>query len=220
MKRLVIFDLDGTLVDTIDDLAASANHALAGCGYPQHDPLAYRAFVGNGVLKLIERALPTEARNEAEIQRVRDCMVAHYDRHDTERSRPYPGVHELLRELVRCGVMVAVASNKYNRATRRIVAHFFPDIPFVAVFGQRKNVKIKPDPMVVRHVLKVPAVKAVGIGADETLMVGDSAVDIETARAAGIGVVAVSWGFSLRGDLEQASPNHIVDRAEELLKFL
>jgi len=214
-KRLVIFDLDGTLVDTIDDLACSANHALAQMDYPAHESARYRTFVGNGMLKLIERALPEDARSEANILRMREAMVAHYDRHNTDRSKPYPGVEELLGELARRGTMLAVASNKYNRAARKIVAHYFPGIPFVAVFGQRKNVRIKPDPMVVRHVLK--AAKATPA---ETLYVGDSGVDIQTARAAGVESVAVTWGFCPREELEAHAPDHMVGKADEILKYI
>ncbi|GHU99601.1 phosphoglycolate phosphatase [Bacteroidia bacterium] len=214
-KRLVIFDLDGTLVDTIDDLALSANHALGTEGYPTHELARYRAMVGGGIRKLIERALPEQARCEASIERVRREMVAWYDHHDTVHSRPYPGISELLVDLAERGVAMAVASNKYNAATRRIVAHFFPDVAFVAVFGQRKNVKLKPDPMVVRHVLK-----AAKIGAGETLFVGDSVIDVETARAAGVESVAVSWGFCPRAELEAARPDHIVDHAQQIVRLV
>ena len=132
-KRLAIFDLDGTLLDTVADLANATNQALTQCGYPTHPTDAYYQFVGNGINKLFFRALPEEARTEENVMRIRSLFVPYYNEHNADDSRPYPGVSELLRTLQAQGVQVAVASNKYQQATAKLVGHFFPDIRFAAV---------------------------------------------------------------------------------------
>ncbi len=123
--RLIIFDLDGTLLNTIDDLAMSTNHALRQYGYPEHDLPAYRYFVGNGITKLIERALPEEARKENTITQLRTAFVTYYQKHKTDLTHPYPGIPELLHTLHRQGIRLAVASNKYQQGTVELIRHFF-----------------------------------------------------------------------------------------------
>ena len=146
MKKLVIFDLDGTLLNTIADLAHSTNHALRQNGFPTHDVKEYNFFVGNGINKLFERALPEGEKTAENILKVREEFLKHYDLHNTDRSVPYPGVPELLALLQERGIKLAVASNKYQAATRKLIAHFFPSIQFTEVLGQREGVKAKPDP--------------------------------------------------------------------------
>ena len=125
MKRLVIFDLDGTLLNTIADLANSTNYALKQCRFPQHDVSEYNFFVGNGINKLFERALPEGEKTEENILSVRKEFLKHYDAHNTDFSTPYPDIPELLRELQQRGLMLAVASNKYQSATQRLIALIF-----------------------------------------------------------------------------------------------
>ena len=153
-KQLVIFDLDGTLLDTVADLANATNQALEQCGYPTHPVEAYYKFVGNGINKLFARALPTEASNEENVLRVRSLFVPYYNEHNADYSRPYPGVVELLHALQEDGVKIAVASNKYHEATLKLVHHFFPDIRFAAIYGQREDVPIKPAPDIVYDILR------------------------------------------------------------------
>ena len=215
MKRLVIFDLDGTLLYTIADLAAAANHALACCGYPLHEVEEYPHFVGNGINKLLERALPAEARSEAEVLRMRSYFEPYYDAHGTCFTRAYDGVGELLEELQRRGVMLAVASNKYHSATLAIVAHYFPAIHFVSVLGQRDDVPRKPHPAIVHEILSVADVTA-----EEALYVGDSDVDMATASAAGVESVGVSWGFRPVSCLQESGACHIIEHAHELLQYI
>lgn len=124
MTRLVIFDLDGTLLDTIDDLAASTNYALRRNGYPEYELAAYRYFVGNGVAKLIERALPEAERSAQNVERLRRDFVEYYTEHSADLTKPYPGIRETVSELGRRGIVRAVASNKYQAATEKLVAHF------------------------------------------------------------------------------------------------
>lgn len=211
MKKLVIFDLDGTLLDTIADLAAAANYALQKAAFPVHDTETIRTFVGNGISKLLERALPEGARTAENVERLRTDFVPYYDAHNAEQSKPYPGVAALLLRLQERGMMLAVASNKYQAATEKLVAHYFPAIRFVKVMGQREGVPVKPDPTIVFDIME-----AAGVGKEDVLYVGDSGVDMQTAHNAGVDAVAVSWGFRPRTELEAFRPLAIIDRAEEL----
>ena len=153
MKKLVIFDLDGTLLNTIADLAAATNQALQYYGYPIHDTDAYRFFVGNGINKLFERALPENERSEENILKIRSQFVPYYDKHNADFSRPYPGIAALLLALQNDGRKIAVASNKYQAATRKLIAHYFPEINFVEVLGQREGIPAKPDPSIVNDII-------------------------------------------------------------------
>lgn len=211
MKKLVIFDLDGTLLNTIADLADSTNHALKALGYPTHEPDQYNFMVGNGINKLFERALPDGEKTEENVLRVRQEFVPYYDRHNADKSRPYPGVTELLETLQTAGMQLAVASNKYQAATEKLVAHYFPNIRFTAVFGQREGIPVKPDPAIVKDILQIAKVQK-----EDTLYVGDSGVDMQTAINAGVPSCGVTWGFRPRNELESFHPDHIVDNAEEI----
>ena len=215
MKKLVIFDLDGTLLDTIADLAESANHALKQLGYPTRDVEKIRTFVGNGVNKLLFRALPDEEKTEENMMRMRTHFVPYYDAHNADLSAPYPGIVALLEELQAKGLRMAVASNKYQEATVKLVKHYFPMIVFVEVLGQREGINVKPDPTIVCDILQ----KA-GVSKEETLYVGDSGVDMQTAINAGVDAIGVTWGFRPRTELEDFHPMGLIDQAEELLGFV
>lgn len=212
---LVIFDLDGTLINSINDLAAATNHALSILGYPTHHVSAYPYYVGNGVTKLIERALPSDVRTPDVIERARKEFMAYYDEHDTDESTPYPGIPELLRDLNDRGIRLAVASNKYQRAVELLVPHFFPDVPWVAVEGQKPGVPTKPDPSVVFEILsKSPTLKS------EVLYVGDSGVDMVTASRAGVTSVGVTWGFRPESELVAAYADFIISQPDSLLSVI
>lgn len=189
--ELAIFDLDGTLVDTIDDLGAAVNHALSLRGLPLHGREEYRLMVGNGVRNLVHRAMPEELKGDTGLL---DALLADfiswYSCHLDVRSRPYPGIPELLARLRAEGVKLAVASNKFQAGTDRIIARFFSEIDFCAVLGGRDGVPLKPDPAVVRTIMETASASR-----ESTVMVGDSATDMLTAKAAGICGIAVSWGF-------------------------
>lgn len=213
MKQLVIFDLDGTLLNTIADLAQSTNHALRTLGYPVHELSAYPFMVGNGINKLFERALPDGEKSQENVLRMRAEFIPYYNVHNADMSRPYEGIPELLEQLQAKGIQVAVASNKYQEATVKLVAHYFPEIRFTAVLGQREGIPVKPDPAIVKDILEEAAVSAV-----DALYVGDSGVDMQTAHQAGVEACGVTWGFRPRAELESFSPAHIVDRAEDIVK--
>ena len=215
MKKLVIFDLDGTLLDTIADLAAAANYALQQLGYPTHPVDTIRTYVGNGINKLLERSLPEAERNEEKVMQMRSHFVPYYDKHNADLSRPYPGIVALLEELQHRGVMIAVASNKYQAATAELVKHYFPTIDFIEVLGQREGIAVKPDPTIVFDILKKAEVQP-----EEVLYVGDSGVDMQTAINSGVDAVGVAWGFRPKAELESFCPKGIIDKAEELLEFV
>ncbi|MEG2573594.1 MAG: HAD family hydrolase [Bacteroides sp.] len=211
MKKLIIFDLDGTLLNTIADLAHSTNYALKQVGFAQHEVNSYKFFVGNGINKLFERALPEDERTETNILNVRKHFLPYYDEHNTDCSAPYPGIVELLTKLQTEGMMIAVASNKYQRATLKLITHYFPDIRFTAILGQREGVPVKPDPSIVHDILCLANVEP-----EEVIYVGDSGVDMQTAKNAGVTSIGVTWGFRPRTELSAFCPDYIVDTTTEI----
>lgn len=216
---LIIFDLDGTLINTIDDLGQACNHALSACGFPTHQIADYPRLVGNGINRLIERALPEEHRNEETVLRLREHFVPYYDAHNCDLTRPYKGIPELLQALKAQGHRLAVASNKYQAATEKIVAQLFPGI-FDVVLGEREGVKRKPDPQIVYDI--VEAMRREGDEAIDKgiLYVGDSLVDAETAKAAGATLVLCTWGFCTEEQLKTAQPNYMIQHPSELLNII
>lgn len=213
--KLVIFDLDGTLLNTLFDLAHSVNYALEKCGLYVHPVENYRFFVGNGIIKLLERILPDDKRTELVMSQVKEQFLAYYDTHNTDCTEPYTGIPELLKALQYNGLLLAVASNKYQKATEKLIRHFFPDFTFVAVLGQREGVPIKPNPAIVNDILAIA-----GLSADEAVYIGDSGVDMETASNSGIRSIGVTWGFRPREELESAGAHHIAGTPDEILKII
>ena len=188
--QLIIFDLDGTLLDTLADLAAAVNHALSVRGLPLHSLQEYRSMVGHGVRNLVKQALPSGA-DDALIDAALDDFKAFYTAHIDVHTRPYPGMQDLVRDLHAAGVRMAVASNKFQAGTEKLVGEFFPGIPFVAILGNREGYPLKPDPEIVEEVLRA----AGGVSRWDVVMVGDSRTDMLTAANGGIGAVAVGWGY-------------------------
>ena len=223
---IIIFDLDGTLINTISDLGQACNYALSACGFPTHKIEDYPRLVGNGVNKLIERALPEEHRNEETVLRLREYFVPYYDEHNCDYTRPYDGIPELLEALKQKGDeamrrkgerwFLAVASNKYQAATEKIVAQLFPGV-FDVVLGEREGVERKPNPQIVYDILEAKGERLEAKG-EEILYIGDSLVDAETARAAGATLVLCTWGFGTREQMEGAKPDYLVDHPLEVLK--
>ncbi len=214
--ELVIFDLDGTLLNTIGDLAASVDYVMRSRNLPEHTDAEYRQMVGGGIKRLVERALPQDlAQDEAYVEecvmQFRRYYVDNIDRH----TEPYEGMHSLLSELRCLGVKVAVASNKFQHGTDRLVAKFFGDIDFVAIEGNREGAPLKPDPQIVRNILKIADVKP-----ERAIMVGDSGIDIRTAQAAGIESVGVAWGFRFADELYAAGATSVVATSTELRNIL
>lgn len=215
MKKLAIFDLDGTLLNTIEDLGHAANHALQAHGYPTHSIASYPFFVGNGVRRLIERVLPEDARTEATIDRLLVTFKEYYNDHNTDYTKPYEGIPELLSLLSSRGVAIAVASNKYQAATEKLISHFFPTLSFIAVEGQKEGVPVKPDPSIVFEILaKAKTPKA------DTIYIGDSGVDMETARRACVDSVGVTWGFRPEKELVENHADTIVNSPDDIEKLV
>lgn len=214
---LIIFDLDGTLINTIDDLGQACNHALSACGFPTHTIEDYPRLVGNGINKLIERALPEQHRNETTVLRLREHFVPFYDQHNCDLTRPYDGIPELLKALKAAGHTLAVASNKYQAATEKIVAHFFPNT-FDVVLGERAGIPRKPDPQIVWDIIH--RLSPLASNLSPIYYVGDSLVDAATAKAANLPFAACTWGFCTKEQLQTAQPNYMVSHPSEILGCL
>ena len=224
MSTTIIFDLDGTLLNTIDDLGYACNYALEQTGYPTYPIEAYPAKVGNGINNLIRRALPESERSEQNILRVREHFVPYYNAHNCDYTRPYEGIPELLSALKAQGHQLAVASNKYQAATEKIVNHFFPGV-FDVILGEREGIERKPDPQIVFDILdRLSQTEHRPATPDRTkpeiLYIGDSLVDRDTARNADVPFIACSWGFVPREQLVAAGISTIVDKPEEIERIL
>lgn len=215
MIKVVVFDLDGTLLNTLDDLADSTNYVLSRRGFPTHPLDAYRYFVGNGIAKLIERALPENHRDKATIQAVLNEFVPYYSDHKADKTSVYPGMIELLKTLQQKGIQIAVASNKVHSAMQPLMDYYFPEIHFAAVLGQREGVPVKPDAAIVNDIMSHCGVKR-----SEVLYVGDTSVDMQTAANARVTSVGVLWGFRDRNELEQSGAQYIIEKSEELLSVI
>ncbi len=211
----VIFDLDGTLLDTLEDLADAMNRTLEEKGFPSHPVKAYRHFVGNGAAKLVSRALPPEKQNE---RLTADCMKAflkEYDRNWNRKTRPYDGVAELLDALTIKQIPIAIFTNKPHEFAQRCVHEFLAKWKFSAVFGQRKGYPMKPDPAVPLEIagqLNTPP--------QAFLYLGDSDADMETAVNAGMLPIGALWGFRPEKELRESGAAEVISRPEELLEFL
>lgn len=222
--KLVIFDLDGTLINTIGDLGAAVNHSMENAGFPTHSEKEYKLMVGHGIRNLVTRALPEEAKAQALENGCLETFIderlaefkAYYTSHIDVLSRPYDGVHDILRALAKKGIHLAVASNKFHAGTETLIQRFFPDIPFCTVIGNKEGLPLKPDPAVVALCMDSCGVHDF----EQVAFVGDSATDIKTAKAAGVASIGVSWGFRGEDELNQAGADHIAREADELLTLL
>ena len=212
MKKVFIFDLDGTLLDTLGDLAASVNYALRTHGMPEHSIDDVRRFVGNGVRKLMERAVPDGVSNP-DFEAAFSTFRQHYMAHSLDTTKPYDGIPEALEALKAEGCRLAVVSNKMMAATQALCRHFFPDTIEVAIGeDEAHGIRKKPSPDTV-----YAALRSLGVGKDEAVYIGDSDVDIETAANAGLPCVSVLWGFRDRDFLIQHGAKTFISAPSELL---
>lgn len=213
--KAVIFDLDGTLLDTIDDLGDSMNSVLSSHGYPIHDLAAYRYFVGNGMRNLVIRALPEDKRDRASIDQGLSEMRKEYAKRWADKTRPYPGIPALLDALTEKGVRLSVLSNKLDRFSNDIVKKLLPDWSFYPIYGEREGVPIKPDPSGALEIAEI-----LGLSPDEFLYLGDTGIDMKTAVSAGMYAIGVLWGFRDAEELEKNGANMIIADPMEVLRLL
>lgn len=211
----VIFDLDGTLLDTLDDLADSMNEVLEERGFPPHPREAYRVFVGAGIETLVKRAFPAEHRSEQALAEAVTAMRAAYERRWDRRTRPFEGVDVLLDGVFDRGLQVAILSNKPDDFTQLTVERFLGRWPFRRVWGIRDGIPKKPDPTAA-----LGFAAEIGAAPSDVFFCGDTDVDMATARAAGMVPVGVLWGFRGEEELRQSGARHLLAHPPELLDLL
>ena len=213
MTKAIVFDLDGTLLDTLTDLTASTNYALRSCGMPEHSIDDVRRFVGNGVRMLMTRAVP-DGESNPRFDEAFSVFRQHYMQHCLDTTCPYPGIMEALARLKEKGMMLAIVSNKMQAATEELRQHFFSQYIDVAI-GESAAIRKKPAPDTVNEALRL-----LGISHDEAIYVGDSDVDIDTARAAMMPCASVLWGFRDRQFLLNHGATRLLSSPEELLSLV
>ena len=211
--KTTLFDLDGTLLNTLDDLIDAANHELLRCGYPQRTGDEIRMFLGNGYRALMQCSLP-EGCSEKEVDACTESMRSYYYNHSCHQTKPYPGILELLQQLRAEGTMVGVVSNKMDEAVKKLCEHYLPGLVNVAV-GEMEGIARKPSPDTVEYALTM-----LDAAKDDAVYIGDSEVDLATAKNAGIPCVTVCWGFRDKAMLKEAGADIIVETTEELLYVL
>ncbi|OYT10980.1 MAG: hypothetical protein B6I18_06250 [Bacteroidetes bacterium 4572_112] len=214
MKKAVIFDLDGTLLNTLIDLQESVNGVLAKHNFPTHHIDKYKYFLGNGIEVLTRKAFPKDV-NDTDFEKYLSEVKTEYSSRQTSKTRPYDGIPELLKELNNKGIKIAILSNKPNEFARPTVEHFFGDIKFEVVFGARQEVARKPSAEAVTEILDI-----FGLQKEDCLFVGDSETDMQTGVNAGMQAVGVSWGFRTVDEMKENGASFIIDKPEELFLII
>lgn len=212
--KAVLFDLDGTLLDTIDDLADSMNIVLSHRGYPTHDVDKYKYFIGDGAYNLVLRALPEDKRDKQTVESCFSAFRMEYNNRIVEKTHPYPDVPKLLDSLQDMGIRLCILSNKPDEATRFVASRLLAHWKFDAVFGERPGVPRKPDPSAALEIADM-----LGIKPQDFLYLGDSGVDMKTANAAGMYPVGASWGFRTAEELEECSAKLVIESPLQLLEI-
>lgn len=213
MYNTFIFDLDGTLLNTLDDLAASVNYALRTHGMPERTLDEVRSFVGNGVRLLMERAIPEGSANPR-FEETFATFRAYYMEHSLDKTRPYEGIPEMIHTLKQRGCRLAVVSNKFYAATQELIRHFFPEITVAIGEHEAEGIRKKPAPDTVFE-----ALRQLGVGKEKAVYVGDSDVDLQTARNSGLPCISVLWGFRNRDFLLAHGATTFISRPEKLLSY-
>lgn len=212
MTKLIIFDLDGTLLDTREDIADACNYALRMCGFPERALDEYNMLVGRGIYNLFRGALPPESRSDETVLRMKSHFVPYYNAHICDKTEPYPGITEMLDTLEAEGIAFAIASNKYQEGTEILVEKLLGKYGFVRILGQRENKPIKPDPEIINEAMSVLP----GIKAEEVIYCGDSDVDMQTGTNAGVRTIGVAWGFRTREELAAYGPWLLAENPAEI----
>lgn len=214
MIKAILFDLDGTLINSLDDLADGVNHTLAEYGFPTHETEKYKIFVGDGMRKLIERALPEDYINTETHDKVLADFMTYYKAHSLVKTAPYKDVEALLSELEKMGIKSAVITNKAHAAAVTITEHFFGG-HITKIYGQRDGVPTKPNPEIIYS-----ALGEMGLKKEECLFVGDSGMDMLAGVNSGITPVGVTWGFRKSDELLENGAKHLIDTPLELLELV
>ncbi len=211
--KLAIFDLDGTLIDSLADIAEATNYAMRELGLPEHHLSKFNYFVGDGLVKLIQRALPEDSQDK--FDKALELYNYYYNNNYTVKTYVYEGIREMLNTLKKHDVMLAVASNKTHEFTTNIIHHYFGDELFSAVFGKSDGRPTKPDPAIVNAVID-----KLGADRNSTFMIGDTSIDINTGKNAGIETIGCLWGFRTLDELVTAGADHIADKPSDIVKFV
>lgn len=214
MKKAVLFDLDGTLVDSLQDLAASINYALTKLGYPTHELEKFKYFVGDGMAKLVERALPESARHDSIKTECLEVFMNHYKAHYYDFTYVYEGIEEVIDDLLANNIKVAVVSNKAQEMAEKVVTHLFAD-KIRVVAGKREGFPAKPDPT-----LTLEIIKELGVEPCQCAFCGDSGMDMATAVNTGALPIGVLWGFRTEEELVNNGAKFIAKNPKDILKFI
>jgi phosphoglycolate phosphatase len=214
-QKLAIFDLDGTLLDTIGDLAEACNYMLSLRNLGSHTREEYAKMVGNGILNLVKRALPEELRTEEYVAGAKADFLDFYTANIDRYTHPYEGIREVLHTLQDEGWTLAVASNKFDEGTQKLVHTIFPEVTFKAIYGNREGFPLKPDVALIQLIMNECNAER-----ETTFMIGDSGVDIQTAKNGGVCSIGCTWGFRPRTELEEYHADYIVDTPAEILQIL
>lgn len=212
--KAVLFDLDGTINNTVNDIAASGNYALAKHGFPTHPADSFKLFAGSGTYIMLQRAMPNEHKNDGSVELIIDDYLAHYSVHSMDTTAPYDGIRELIDEVKARGYKMAVVTNKPDAVAKQLLEDMFPG-KFDIVVGQMDGMPVKPDPA-----MPLMAMKELGVAADECVFVGDSGVDIETGKNSGAYPIGVLWGFRGREELLDSGAKELIEKPSELLDIL
>ncbi len=211
--KAVIFDMDGTILNTLEDLKNATNYSLRQFNMPERTLEEVRMFVGNGIRKLVERAVPAGTSTE-KIDEVLDVFLKYYEVHSADNTSSYPGIHELVEKLKAAGIKTAVSTNKADAPAQELGKEYFNGI-FDLIVGQRDGLRTKPAPDSVNEILKI-----LNIQKKDAVYVGDSDVDVQTAANSGLDFIGVSWGFRGRKFLQEKGAKNIVDSADEILDLV
>lgn len=211
--KAVIFDMDGTILNTLEDLKNATNYSLRQFGMPERSLEEVRMFVGNGIRKLVERAVPAGTSGE-KIDQILDVFLEYYEIHSADNTSPYPGILELVEKLKKSGIKTAVSTNKADVPAQELGREYFNGI-FDLIVGQQDGLKVKPAPDSVNKILSI-----LDIQKKDAIYIGDSDVDVQTAKNSGLDFIGVSWGFRGREFLEKNGAKNIVDNANEILDLV